>query len=91
MEKDNKKMLKMLKENKDLIIMVTSVVLTVLGALYGVIRYFYSLKAEQFYGIPKFYFYDNLQADYIMKAVFLMATIMLFFSPFMIKRFLKKK
>ena len=89
-EKDNKKILKLLKENIELMIMVPTVVLTFLGVLHGIIRYFYSLKAEQFYGIPKFYFYDNLQADYIMNAVFFMATIMLFFSPFMIKRFLKK-
>lgn len=89
-EKDNKKILKLLKENKELMIMVPTVVLTFLGVLYGIIRYFYSLKAEQFYGIPKFYFYDNLQADYIMNAALFMATIMFFFSPFMIKRFLKK-
>ena len=90
MKKDNKKILKLLKENKELMIMGPTVVLTFLGVLYGIIRYFYSLKAEQFYGIPKFYFYDNLQADYIMNAVLFMATIMLIFSPFMIKKFLKK-
>lgn len=89
-EKDNKKILKLLKENKELMIMVPTVVLTFLSVLYETIRYIYSLKAEQFYGIPKFYFYDNLQADYIMNAVFFMVTIMLFFSPFMIKKFLKK-
>lgn len=89
-EKDNKKILKLLKENKELMIMVPTVVLTFLSVLYETIRYIYSLKAEQFYGIPKFYFYDNLQADYIMNVVFFMATIMLFFSPFVIKRFLKK-
>ena len=89
-EKDNKKMLKMLRENKELIIIVPTVVLTVLGVLYGIIRYFYSLKAEQFYGVPKFYFYDNLQVDYIMDAVFFIMIIMFFFSPFMIKKFLKK-
>ena len=63
MKKDNKKILKLLKENKELMIMGPTVVLTFLGVLYGIIRYFYSLKAEQFYGIPKFYFYDNLLAD----------------------------
>jgi len=89
-EKDNKKILKLLKENIELMTMVPTVVLTFLGVLHGIIRYFYSLKAEQFYGIPKFYFYDNLQADYIMNVVFFVATIMLFFSPIMIKRFSKK-
>lgn len=89
-EKDNKKILNLLKENKELMIMVPTVVLTVLGVLYGIIRYFYSIEAEQFYGIPKFYFYDNLQVDYAMSAVFFMATIMFCFSPIMKKRFLKK-
>lgn len=85
-EKNNKKILKLLKENKELIIMVPTVVLTFLGVLYETIRYFYSLKAEQFYGIPKFYFYDNLQADYVMNLVLFMATIMIFFSPYIVKR-----
>lgn len=88
MEKEinNKKILKLLKENKELIIMVPTVVLTFLGVLYEAIHYFYSLKAEQFYGIPKFYFYDNSQADYVMNLVLFMATIMIFFSPYIVKR-----
>ncbi|WP_420027858.1 hypothetical protein ACN6IQ_02075 [Fannyhessea vaginae] len=89
-EKDYKKILNLLKENKELMIMVPPAALTFLGVLYGIIRYLYSLNAEQFYGIPKFYFYDNLQVDYVMSAVFFMATIMLCFSPFMKKGFLKK-
>lgn len=39
--------------------MVPTLVLTFLGVLDGMIRYVYSLKAEQFYDVPKFYFYDN--------------------------------
>jgi len=89
-EKDNKKILNMLKENKELIIAVPTVVITFFGVLYGVIRFFYSLKAEEFYGIPKFYFYDNLQLDYIMNVAFFIMTITLFLSPIMIKRFLKE-
>ena len=89
-EKDNKKILELLKENKELIIMIPTFVLTLLGVLYGIICYYYSLNAEQYYGIPKFYFYDNLQTDYIMKVMSFIATIMVFFSPFMVKRFLRK-
>lgn len=89
-EKDNKKILELLKENKELIIMVPTFVLTFLGALHGIIRYFYSLKAEQFYGVPKFYFYDNSQVDFIMKVVSFTAAVMIFLSPLMIKRFSRK-
>ena len=89
-EKDNKKILELLKENKEFIITTPAFIITVLGILYGIIRYFYSLMAEQFYGIPKFYFYDSLQTDYIIKVMFFLAMIMIFFSPLMIKRILKK-
>lgn len=89
-EKDNKKILELLKENKEFIITAPAFIITVLGILYGIIRYFYSLMAEQFYGIPKFYFYDSLQTDYIIKVMFFLAMIMIFFSPLMIKRILKK-
>lgn len=88
--KENKKTLEFFKENKEVIITAPTFIITVLGILYGIIRYFYSLKAEQFYGIPKFYFYDNLQVEYIVNVAFFVTTIMLLFSPFMIKRFLKK-
>ena len=43
-EKDNKKILELLKENKELIIMVPTFVLTFLGALHGIIRYFAALE-----------------------------------------------
>lgn len=88
--KENKEILEFFKGNKEVIITAPAFIITVLGISYGIIRYYYSIKAEQFYGIPRFYFYDNLQADYIMNVVFFMATVMFFFSPLMIKRFLKK-
>lgn len=88
--KENKKILEFLKENKEVIITAPAFIITVLGILYGIIRYFYSIMAERFYGIPKFYFYDSLQTDYIIKVIFFLALVMIFLSPLMIKRFLKK-
>lgn len=88
--RENKKILEFLKENKEVIITAPSFVITVLGILYGIIRYFFSIMAERFYGVPKFYFYDSLQTDYIIKVIFFLALVMIFLSPFMIKRFLKK-
>lgn len=52
--------------------------------------YFVSVKYEEFYGVPKFYFNNNLQQDYIIQGFFVISIILLFSSPYIIKRILKK-
>ena len=54
------------------------------------IHYFYSLNAEQFYGIPRSYFYDNLQIDYTMKLLTFIPYIMILLSPIIIKKYFNK-
>lgn len=88
--KYSKKILNILKENKELITILPTFLVAFLCFLYGTFRYFYSIKAEEFYGVPKFYFYDNLKADYIMKIVFFTLLVIIFLSPPMIKKFSKK-
>lgn len=89
-EKENKKILKLLKGNTELIMLIASNILTCLVALYVAFRYLYSINAEDFYGVPKFYFYENLKADYIVNVVLFMVIMMIFFSPLIIKKFCKK-
>ena len=52
--------------------------------------YFVYLKYEEFYGVPKFYFNNNLQQDYIIQGVYVISIMLLFSSPYTIKRILKK-
>ena len=89
--KKGKKILNILNENIKKIITISTFTLTSLGFLYKIFLFYVSLKAEQFYGVPKFYFYDNLAVEYLVYALIFTVTIMIFFYPNIIKRFFNAK
>lgn len=66
------------------------VIFLIITVLHKIFDYFVYLKYEQFYGIPKFYFYNNSLHDYIMQGVFVISIMFVFSSPYMIKKILKK-
>lgn len=80
----------MLIENKELIIFAPSLCVATLNCFRILYYYFYSINAEQFYGVPKFYFYDNLYVDYLVKIILFIITIIIFFFPQEIKSFLSR-
>lgn len=88
---EGKKILNILNKNIEKIITISTFTLTSLGFLYKIIRFYQSLKAEQFYGVPKFYFYDNVALEYLVYVLILILTIMTFFYPNMIKKFFNTK
>lgn len=88
--KENNETLNIFKENTEAIITVSAFVLSILEIIKRIIRYFYSPKVEQFYGIPEFYFYDSLQTETIRDIIFYLAMLMIILSPPIIKKYLKK-
>lgn len=54
--KENKKILEFFKENKEVIITAPAFIITALGILYGIIRYSYSLKQNNFMAYRNFIF-----------------------------------
>lgn len=70
---------------------IYNIVISIIIPLVSQIFYYVvSVKYEEFYGVPKFYFNNNLQQDYIIQGVFVISIILLFSSPYIIKRILKK-
>lgn len=68
------------------------------AALYGLamviknIYYFlYSLEAEQFYGIPRRYFYENILGDVNIYLILILIFILILLSPPIIKKWLNKR
>ena len=54
------------------------------------LQYLNSINSEYFYGVPRFYFYNNVAQDYLIELLYLFIVIIIFFSPFIIKKFLGK-
>lgn len=85
MQRDSKEnILYKLKENKELIITFFTALFVVSKEIF---HYMYLNNAEKFYGVPKIYFDDNLIDNYIMNIIFLIASIVILFSPIIIKIF----
>lgn len=66
------------------------VIFIIIPLVSQIFYYFVYLKYEEFYGIPKFHFNNNLQQDYIIQCVYVISIMLVFSSPYIIKRTLKK-
>lgn len=69
---------------------IYNIVIFIIPLVPQIFDYVVSVKYEEFYGVPKFYFNNNLQQDYIIQGVFVISIMLLFSSPYIIKRILKK-
>lgn len=73
--------------------------LTVLPAiLYGMAMiiknfysYVYSIKAEEFYGVPRHYFHENILGSVNINILFFVVCIFVIISPLLIKRAMRRK
>lgn len=73
-------------------ISIFSAVLYELAMVIKNIYYFwYSLEAEQFYGIPRRYFYENILGDVNIYLILILIFILILLSPPIIKKWLKKR
>ncbi|MDY4128276.1 hypothetical protein [Peptostreptococcus porci] len=52
--------------------------------------YFYSIKAEAFYGIPRHYFYENAFGDINIKLILVVIFVLILFLPLIVKNTRKK-
>ncbi|MDO4773217.1 MAG: hypothetical protein Q4A72_06640 [Bacillota bacterium] len=73
-----------------LIVAVQTIVLTFLGVLSEIGKYVASLATEDFYGIPRFYFYDNPLASFGAKIIFILILIVALFYPYLMKKIMKE-
>ena len=60
----------------------------IINAIIYYINYNYSRKAEEFYGIPYNYFIDSIIDEKIIAFVFMIASLAIMFSPFIIRKLL---
>ncbi len=51
--------------------------------------FYYSIQAEQFYGIPRKYFYENVLGDVNISLILVLLFILVILSPTIIKKCLK--
>nr|WP_293699238.1 hypothetical protein [uncultured Peptostreptococcus sp.] len=68
----------------------TTLILLLLSFIFNMLQYLNSIKSEYFYGVPRFYFYNNVAQDYLIELLYLFIVVIIFFSPFIIKKFLGK-
>lgn len=57
----------------------------------NVYLFYYSFRAEQFYGIPRKYFYENVLGDVNISLILVLLFILVLVSPTIIKKWLKRR
>lgn len=77
-------------EKISLVGVVQASIATFLAGAIGIFKYIDSLAAGAFYGVPRFYFYDNLLASFGTKILFVLILIVTLFYPYLKKKFLKE-
>lgn len=57
----------------------------------NIYSFYYSIQAEQFYGIPRKYFYENVLGDVNISIILVLLFILMLLSPIIIKKWLKSR
>lgn len=80
-----------IKEYSKFISIFSAVLYGLAMVIKNIYYFWYSLEAEQFYGIPRRYFYENILGDVNIYLILILIFILILLSPPIIKKWLKKR
>lgn len=74
-------LLKKISINKELIVGVLPIALVVIGEVLKLDRFLCSISAERLYGVPRFYFYNDVFTEYLFAIIAPAYFAIVFYTP----------
>lgn len=87
---ENNKFISIIKAYSEHISVFSAILYGIAMVIKNTYLFYYSIEAEQFYGIPSKYFYENILGDINIKLIWILIFILILLSPPIIKKWLNK-